>query len=182
VLHHLWLEVLIVWFCHLLLLALVLWTLLVYPFASCLSWCYAWYFYTHFPSPRVWLVLAKLASPRAQKSWMPVMTLILFLPFQLCAFLAFSFPLLSHLSFLSVLVVCPHKSLLFPGRNLIHRIQARNQATLQIIIAICNHRIPLLSHCSAFAGSMLRRIWASGGCDCTGALCVTWRQASWLWK
>jgi len=31
-------------------------------------------------SLRVWLDLAKLASPRAQKSWMPVMTLIMFLP------------------------------------------------------------------------------------------------------
>ena len=63
----------------------------------------------------VWLVLAKLASPRAQMSWMPVMTLILFLPSQLCTFLAFSHPLLSHLSFPSILFVGPHRSLLSPG-------------------------------------------------------------------
>ena len=48
--------------------------------------------YTYFPLSRVWLVLAKLASPRAQKSWMPVMTLIMFFPSQLCAFLAFPGP------------------------------------------------------------------------------------------
>jgi len=63
----------------------------------------------------VWLVLAKLASPRAQKSWMPVMTLILILPSQLCAFQALPLPLLSHLSFPSILVVGPHKSLISPG-------------------------------------------------------------------
>ena len=37
---------------------------------------------THFPSLRVWLL--KLASIRAQNGWMPVMTLVLFLPSQLC--------------------------------------------------------------------------------------------------
>ena len=104
VLHHLWLRVLLVLFYRLLLLALVIWTLLDYPLASCLPWCYAWYFDTYFPSSRVWLVLAKLASPQAQKSWMPVMTLILFLPSQLCAFLALFLPFLSHLSFSSIIV------------------------------------------------------------------------------
>ena len=43
------------------------------------------------------------------------MTLILFLPSQLCAFLAFSLPLLSHVSFPSILVVGPHWKLLSPG-------------------------------------------------------------------
>jgi len=72
-------------------------------------------FYTHFPLSRVWLTKAKIASPRAQKSWMPVMTLILFLPSQLCAFLALPLPCLSQLSFPLILVVGPHRSLLFPG-------------------------------------------------------------------
>ena len=88
---------------------------LVYPLASCLPWCYACYSNTYFPSSRVWLVLAKLASPQVQKSWMPVMTLILFLPFQLCTFLALFLPFLSHLFFPSIIVVGPHRSLLSPG-------------------------------------------------------------------
>ena len=46
---------------------------------------------------------------------MPVTTLILFLPPRLCAFLAFSLPLLSHISFSSNLVVGPHRTLLSPG-------------------------------------------------------------------
>ena len=115
VLHHLWLRDLLDWCYRPFLPALVLWTLLVYPLTSCLPWCYAWYFYTYFPSSRVWLDLAKLASPQAQKSWMPVMTLILFLPSQLCAFLALFLPFLSHLSFPSIIVVGPHRSLLSPG-------------------------------------------------------------------
>jgi len=63
----------------------------------------------------VWLVIAKLASPQAQKSWMPVMTLILLLPFQLCTFLALFLPFLSHLSFPSIIVVGSHRSLQYPG-------------------------------------------------------------------
>ena len=43
------------------------------------------------------------------------MTLIMFLPSQLCASLAFSLPCLSHLSFPSIFVVGPHRSLLSPG-------------------------------------------------------------------
>ena len=42
-LHHLWLRVLFVWFYLLLLLALVIWTVMVYPLVLCLPWCYAWY-------------------------------------------------------------------------------------------------------------------------------------------
>jgi len=45
------------------------------------------------------------------------MTLILFLPSQLCAFLAFSLPLLSHLSFPSVLVLGPHRQKKSSGWN-----------------------------------------------------------------
>jgi len=71
--------------------------------------------YAYFPSSRVWLVLAKLASTQAQKSWMPVKMLSLFLPSQLCTFLALSLPFLSHLSFPSTIVVGPHRSLLSPG-------------------------------------------------------------------
>ena len=43
------------------------------------------------------------------------MTLILFLPSQLCAFQAFSLPLLSHHPFPSIFVVGPPRSLLSPG-------------------------------------------------------------------
>ena len=62
-------------------------------------------FYTYFPSSRVWLVLAKLASPQAQKSWMPVMTLILFLPFQLCTFQPSFFPFYHISPFLRLLLL-----------------------------------------------------------------------------
>ena len=60
-------------FYRLLLLALVIWTLLVYSLASCLPWCHACKHQpigTHckyFPSSRVRQVLAKFASLRAQK-------------------------------------------------------------------------------------------------------------------
>ena len=59
--------------------------------------------------------VASFSKSTSSESWMPVMMLILFLPSQLCAFLAFSLPLLSHLSFPSILVVGPHRSLLSPG-------------------------------------------------------------------
>jgi len=48
-------------------------------------------------------------------SWIPVTKLILFLLSQLCAFLAFPLPCLSHLSFPLTTVVGPHRSLLSPG-------------------------------------------------------------------